>query len=280
MAAIQGSSGGGLALQEQQLRTMLERYCRTCECVDNIQPTGRPTILDSTSACELLFDNIEKWAASAARERSAAYRNFLTRLADIIRVTGKQPGKRVLILASDGLDLVPGRDLYSLIATYTNRPAFTLRNPTVRLEHELDEVARAATTSDVVVYTIDTRGIPPPTMGTFSPEYAGGRFGRRDAGRAVHEMVVTASLNENASQDTMARLADVTGGVFFRGNNDLSKGMRQAFDDERAYYVLAYSAPPPPDDGRFRRIRVELKDKKLKARAKQGYWAMNANAKP
>jgi VWFA-related protein len=280
MRALRESSGGNFAGQESQLRTMIDKYCRQCECIDTSAPTGRPTMLDSASACEVLFGNIEKWVATAARERSAAYRDFLVRLADIIRLTGQQPGKRIMIMASDGLDLWPGRDLYTLVAIYTNRPTFPLSNPTVRLEHELDAVARAATTSDVVVYTIDTRGIPPPAMGMFNAEYQGGRFARRDAGRAVHEMVTNVSLNENATQDTMAHLADVTGGVFFRGNNDLAKGMRQAFADEREYYVLAYAPSNRAQDRDFRKIRIELKDKKLKIRAKAGYWAAESPKNP
>jgi VWFA-related protein len=278
--AIRESSGGNFAGQESQLRSILDKYCRQCECVDNSPPTGRPTILDSVSPCEVLFENMERWAAAAARERSAAYRNFLMRLAEIIRLTGQQPGKRIMIMASDGLDLWPGRDLYTLIATYTNRPTFPMRNPTVRLEHELDAVARAATTSDVVVYTIDTRGIPPPTAGVFSAENQGGRFVRRDAGRAISEMVTHVSLIENSRQDTLSRLADVTGGVFFRGNSDLAKGMHQAFADEREYYVLAYAPANRAEDGNFRKVRVALKDKKLKVRAKAGYWAPSQGAKP
>jgi len=278
--AVRESSGGYFASQETQLRSMLEDYCRQCECIDNLPPTGRPTLLESLSLCDSKFDNMEKWAAWAARERAAASRNFLMRLAEIIRLTGQQPGKRIMILASDGLDLWPGKDLYTLIATYTNRPTFLMRNPAVRLEHELDAVARAATTSDVVVYSIDTRGVAPPTAGVFSAENQGGRFVRRDAGRAISEMVTHVSLIENSRQDTLSRLADVTGGVFFRGNSDLAKGMHQAFADEREYYVLAYAPANRAEDGNFRKVRVALKDKKLKVRAKAGYWAPSQGAKP
>ncbi len=279
MRAIRESSAGNLAGQDEQLRTMLETYCRQCECITTGAPLGGPFILQSSFFCEGLMQKMENFVANTARERSALFRSFLSRLAEIIQLAGRQPGKRIMILASDGLDLKPGEDLYHLVANYTNRPSFPLRNPVERLEHELDEVARVATASDVVIYTVDARGVPPPTAGAFSSEIQGGRFVRRDMGRAMSEMVTQVSLTENAKQDTLARLAGVTGGLFFRGNSDLSKGMRQAFEDERAYYVLAYSAPPPSDDGRFRKIRVELRDKKLKIRAKQGYWAPRPEAK-
>ena len=49
--------------------------------------------------------------------------------------------------------------------------------------------------------------------------------------------------------------------------------MRQAFADGREYYVLAYTPSHRATEGRFRKILVEVKKRKLHVRAKGGYWA-------
>jgi len=48
--------------------------------------------------------------------------------------------------------------------------------------------------------------------------------------------------------------------------------------DGREYYVLAYVPANWAADGKFRKIQVRVKDKKLSVRAKQGYWAASLPA--
>jgi len=57
-----------LAAQEDQLTTMLEEYCRGCPI--NCSPSmGRATYMEFGN-CKDRLDQIERWAASASRERS------------------------------------------------------------------------------------------------------------------------------------------------------------------------------------------------------------------
>jgi VWFA-related protein len=274
LAAVRGkqmaqafATAGGLELEQEetQLKSLLEKYCGggPCSGIRRSDPKDRPMELEQ----------IEHFAASVTMRRIFLTRTYLRNLRDVVNQMGGQPGKRILILISDGFDLLPGRTLYSLIAAYIGKPNFVMRNPAQRLSSELEEVVRAATGNDVVIYSVHARGLPAPTFGVFDATHEGRRFARADGGQVLSEFISQMSLVENARQDTMARLAEVTGGVFFRGNNDLAKGIRQAFADEREYYVLAYAPSNREADGKFRKIRVELKDKKLKVRAKQGYWA-------
>jgi VWFA-related protein len=75
------------------------------------------------------------------------------------------------------------------------------------------------------------------------------------------------------NQDALAELAAATGGVFVRNTNDLAQGMRQALADGREYYLLAYVPSNTAADGKFREIKVEVREKNLLVRAKRGYWA-------
>jgi len=71
----------------------------------------------------------------------------------------------------------------------------------------------------------------------------------------------------------MAQLAAATGGIYFHDNNDLLAGIHRAFDDERERYAIAYSPSNNSLDGKYRRIRVAVKDRNLRVYAKAGYWA-------
>jgi len=71
----------------------------------------------------------------------------------------------------------------------------------------------------------------------------------------------------------MSQLARETGGQFFENTNDFLNGIRTAFADGREEYELAYIPSNRSMDGRFRKISVEVKDKKLQVAAKAGYWA-------
>ena len=73
--------------------------------------------------------------------------------------------------------------------------------------------------------------------------------------------------------DSLAQLARSTGGTFFENNNDLLKGIREAVDDGREYYVLSYIPDNAASDGTYRKIQVIVNGGKWQAHAKAGYWA-------
>jgi VWFA-related protein len=71
----------------------------------------------------------------------------------------------------------------------------------------------------------------------------------------------------------MEQLARSTGGLYLHGGSDLLKQFRSALAEGREYYMLAYVSSNGAEDGKFRRITVETKNKNLSIRAKSGYWA-------
>lgn len=73
-------------------------------------------------------------------------------------------------------------------------------------------------------------------------------------------------------------LTNETGGKLFYGRNDINREMRQAETLGSEYYTLTYQPQAGKDDGRFRRIRVTLRDPKLQALTKTGYFGPDRNA--
>lgn len=68
-------------------------------------------------------------------------------------------------------------------------------------------------------------------------------------------------------------LAAETGGSVYIATNDLAAAMREAFDLGRGYYTLGYRPDDAIMDGRFRRIRVTLRNSNVHIVTKSGYYA-------
>jgi len=75
------------------------------------------------------------------------------------------------------------------------------------------------------------------------------------------------------SADVLRTLAERTGGEAFVETNTPEKALRQVVKDASAFYLLGYSPPKSPQDGRFHSIKVRVKRRGVTVRARRGYWA-------
>jgi Ca-activated chloride channel homolog len=91
--------------------------------------------------------------------------------------------------------------------------------------------------------------------------------------------IFTISTNRTGStrpgDKTLKRLADETGGQSFFpfAASDLSGDFRQIARELRSQYSLAYVSTNKAQDGTFRSIVVQPRDKELRVRSKNGYFA-------
>jgi VWFA-related protein len=92
-------------------------------------------------------------------------------------------------------------------------------------------------------------------------------------GVLLTDMDREASSVEFQNGSGMEQLAQATGGVYFHDSNDMLKQFRSVLADGREYYLLAYVPKDGTQDGKFRKISVDVTGKKLHVRAKSGYWA-------
>jgi len=72
--------------------------------------------------------------------------------------------------------------------------------------------------------------------------------------------------------------ADETGGKLFYNRNDVDGEMREAQRIGSEYYTLTYQPHGGEDNGRFRRIRVTMRDPSLRVATKIGYYAPDPKA--
>jgi VWFA-related protein len=264
--AVGGGESGNLAQQENELSVKLQDYCERCPCAG----AGGLASSGSDQLCAGKRSGLEVWAGAAAEERSMMARSFLADMKDLVENLARQPGKRTLILISDGFSLRPGHDLFGLMALYFQIPSEEMQNPGDSLQPAIDEIVRLATARDVTFYTLDSRGLFNPASSALD---ASEDLQLKRSEPILPQYQQQKEIIAHENQDAMTELAVATGGVFYHDSNDLLKGLRQAFADGREYYLLAYASTHKLADGKFREIRVEVKRKDVVVRAKRGYWA-------
>ncbi|MFB3828695.1 MAG: VWA domain-containing protein [Bryobacteraceae bacterium] len=135
-------------------------------------------------------------------------------------------------------------------------------------QSQLRATINTAVRSNVAFYPVDARGLTAVVPGGDATKFAPRGTGIF-SGHAQNQ--VRARIMDQ--QETLTSLAADTGGKAFLDSNDLSLGVVQAQRDIRSYYILGYYSTNEKQDGRFRRIRVQLANN-LNARLdyRSGYW--------
>jgi hypothetical protein len=77
-----------------------------------------------------------------------------------------------------------------------------------------------------------------------------------------------------ATNDTLERAADDTGGRFFHGN-DIANSISVSLNESGSYYLLSYYPTNKKWDGKFRQVKVRVNRPGLTIRTRQGYYAVD-----
>ena len=179
-------------------------------------------------------------------ETQYAYRH----LEEIVRRMTSLPGQRILVLVSPGF--IPST-----------------------LQYEASQMVDRATRANIVINTIDARGLyTPDVMGDIANPP---NDGLRTAGyKSLYRVVA-----QSAQDEVLAELADGTGGTFYHNRNDVDEAMREAGAAPAVSYVLGFSPQNLKFDGRFHTLRVALTAKeKFTIQARHGYFAPRSAADP
>src|SRR6266478_5008004 len=179
-------------------------------------------------------------------ETEYAYRH----LEDVVRRLSGMPGQRVLVLVSPGF----------ISST---------------LQLEASEMVDRATRANIVINTIDARGLYTPDVGGDIADPPHDTF--RTAGYKTSYRVAA----QLAQEDVLAQLADGTGGKFFHNRNDVDEAMREAGAAPAISYLLGFSPQNLKIDGRFHALKVALTSKeKFDIQARHGYFAPKTLSDP
>lgn len=95
------------------------------------------------------------------------------------------------------------------------------------------------------------------------------------AGVIVYTIGTSLSPDKNAGDKMLERIAEATGGrAFFPFKiQDVANAFSDIQDELRSQYMLAYKPAEFLADGRYRSIEISTPERKLKVRARRGYFA-------
>jgi VWFA-related protein len=134
---------------------------------------------------------------------------------------------------------------------------------------QLVATTNAALRANVLLDPIDARGLAAQAPLGDATTGSNGGIGMFSGTSA--QAVMT---NFQRSQDTLYALAKDTGGKAMFDTNDLTLGIRQAAQAMNSYYEIGYYPTHTSLDGRFRRIKISLKEGlSADLSYRQGYFA-------
>jgi len=256
---IQDSEAKNTAVALQTFYGLMGSYCGLCGC-------GGAPLKQELPGCPGVRAQVKGFVLSFGQRTAGLNQTFLHNLKQVVAATASMPTSRTIVLISDGFNRFPGNELYAIMQAYDPGDRSMEFNPQ-NTEDVMQSIIRLAVRNDVRFYTIDSRALYTLASLDGSGWDASTSGGTSEAVDRAHMSVA------RGNTDGLAELARETGGLFFENSNDLLKGVRKAFEDGRARYVLAYVPANRKADGKYRKIRVDVQGGRFDVHAKPGYWA-------
>ena len=155
------------------------------------------------------------------------------------------PGQRTIVLMSPGFFVTPAM-------------------------HHTGEIIDFATKENIVVNTIDARGL-----------YVSSIYDASGQGITDPRLSSYVTMMESAQDEVLSTLANGTGGTFFHNRNDIDQGLLQAAAQPEVTYVLGFSPQNLKLDGKYHSLKVTLmNNQKWSLQARNGYFAPHGELDP
>jgi VWFA-related protein len=132
----------------------------------------------------------------------------------------------------------------------------------------VQEVAGKAREANLVVYSLDVRGLVAATSGELAES------GSLSGGPGELALLRAEAIDFEAAGN--AGLAEDTGGFAVRNTNDLAGEAARVAEESRVYYLLGFAPPPGKGPRDWRKLKVEVTRPGLTVRARKGYLRRSA----
>jgi VWFA-related protein len=188
----------------------------------------------------------------AESEAMSSLNGFQTELAmtlrsleQLVRRMAAAPGQRSIVLISPGFLMLTA-------------------------EQQVDEIVERALRTNVVINTLDARGLYVPAgLDASQPQLV-----VSSSADLTGKKLRLASEEIKLVGDVLFNLAHDTGGVFFQNSNDLDEGFQRVGSLPQVYYVLGFSPQNLKLDGHLHTLKVSLSTRGHYAiQARRGYYA-------
>ena len=183
----------------------------------------------------------------------------------IVEAARDVPGRKTVIFASEGFRMSDVTD-----------PAL-MPDEDPRVRRAVERVVDQATRSGVVIYAIDGQALQTDGLqAADNIHWADTRANPDAVGEVVRRMAADRQRTARDARESLAYLAEQTGGFAVMNTNDLAAGLRRISNDVRDYYVIGYE----PDQNTFtakgktprvHRIAVNVKRPDVRVRTRKEF---------
>jgi hypothetical protein len=196
----------------------------------------------------------------------------LSAFAQLARYLSGLPGRKNVIWLSGSfpLNIDPSLEL-------NRNTSVTMRNYVDRVRKTTNLLAKA----HVAVYPVDVRGLQAYAITDLRPgglnsnsNETGALIASSGMNMSVYNQMST-TLGENGAMDL---IASQTGGKAFYNTNDIGGAIQESVSQSTHYYMLSYSPANRKFDGKYRKIKVTVGDKKYRLSYRNGYFAEDPDA--
>jgi VWFA-related protein len=163
-------------------------------------------------------------------------------IANMVRHMAPLPGERSLILVSPGF--------------------LNVERDSLDAESRIIDLAIR---SNVIISSLDARGLYTTVIGASERSPALG-------GRSFQVNAEYHGAAMRLAENTMAELADGTGGTYFHNSNDLDAGMKELTEAPGCVYVLELPLDGLKRNGSFHRLKVKVHLAEVDVEARRGYF--------
>jgi VWFA-related protein len=180
-------------------------------------------------------------------------------LLDAVRQQYRLPGRKSILFFSSGFGVPQG------------------------MEEPFKTVISTANRFNVTFYSIDTAGLSTQSLNQeavseLRDASAASRANRRAGAKVTPAMAQAADMAIDAgkanTQDTLAELAESTGGFLIANTNDFRSQLRKVSEDIETYYEITYNPGIEIYDGKFRKVEVKSNISNLRLQSRAGYFAL------
>ncbi len=175
----------------------------------------------------------------------------------IVKGMGELPGKKSIMLFSDGFSICTETD----IRTDSSRCS--------KFTESLKQLTDLCNRASVTIYTQDARGLQ--YTGLTAADSVGG------SQEAIQNATSSRSAELYDKQEGLAYLARETGGRAIFNNNNLNKGLETLLEDTKGYYLIGYQPDTDTFDAKvrkFNKLTVKVKGKDLNVRYRSGFFGV------
>lgn len=197
------------------------------------------------------------------------------------------PGRKSMIIISDNVPIEDQRsqnNTFAVVPQGAGQSAAAASEIAVTgsssVAAPLRRIAELAIRASVVIYGIDTRGLPDVAVSSLPGNSAIGS----DSSMSPRQRSERFNMPRNetdSGREVAGSLARQTGGRLIYNTNDIAGGLRRVMEEQKGYYLIGYRPGGETFDRRFHRISVRVKRPGLTARTRTGFYGVtDEDARP